>query len=345
MTTLELSQVRSGPILMADTRLGSGLTVVTGEGRSALSRLVELSAGVERPRQGRVLLDGADPHGNPALRKGIAALVGTERLPLARTVLAATERVLTARGDERRAAAVLDDAGLGAWSGRRPGDLDATETRAVALALALAHRRARLLALTDPFRVGSGIAADFVRDALRRHAGGPAIVLVTLTDPEPLRAFSAQRLELRGGLLGSARPGLGLFLGSVALQTRTADPQRLVKALADVPEATGVRWDERAAPGVVVVFGSDLEALGTALSHAATSAGIAIEAIVPATLPVPRPTPFSAPPQNYGGWAGAPQGPAAGLPPLAQARAPDQSVGMPNAFADPTRPSGGSEGR
>jgi ABC-type transport system involved in cytochrome c biogenesis ATPase subunit len=345
VTTLELIQVRSGPILMADARLGSGLTVVTGEGRSALSRLVELASGLEHPRQGRVLLDGADPHASAALRKGIAAVLGTERLPLARTVLAAAERVLTTRADERRAAAVLDEAGLGAWSGRRSADLDATETRAVALALALSHRRARLLALTDPFRVGSGIGADFVRDALRRHSGSGAIVLVTLTDPEPLRAFTAQRLELRGGFLGNARPGLGLFQGSVALQTRTADPQRLVKALADEPAAAGVRWDEHAAPGIVVALGSDLEALATALSHAAGSAGVQIEAIVPAMMPVPRPAPVAAPPQHYGGWPGAPPAPPGGLPPLAPPRTPDQSVGMPSAFADPTRPSGGSEGR
>jgi glycerol transport system ATP-binding protein len=344
VTVLELNQVRSGPILMADARLGSGLTLVSGEGTSALSRLIELLAGVERPRQGRVLLDGADPHGSPAVRKGIAALLGTERLPLARTILAAVERVLATRRDERQAAAVLDEAGLGAWSRRRPADLDATEVRAVALALALSHRRARLLALADPFRVGSGVGADFVRDALRRHSGSGAVVLVTLTDPEPLRAFSAQRLELRGGLLGSARAGLGLFQGSLALQTRTSDPQRLVKALADEPAAAGVRWDERAAPGVVVALGSDLEALATALTHAAASAGVAIEAIVPATMSVPRPAPPAAQPY-YGGWPSAQQGPPAGLPPLAPPRTPDQSVGMPSVFADPTRPSGGSEGR
>jgi ABC-type thiamine transport system ATPase subunit len=335
VTALELSKVRSGPVLMAD---------VSGEGRTALSRLVELCAGVERPRHGQVLLDGADPHGSPALRQAIAALLGTERLPLAPTVLAAVDRVLATRADERRAAAVLEEAGLAAWSGRRPADLDATEARAVALSLALSHRRARLLALVDPFRVGSAIGADFVRDALRRHSGSGAVVLVTLTDPEPLRALPAQRLELRGGLLASARPGLGLFQGSVALQTRTADPQRLVKALADEPAAAGVRWEERSAPGVVLVLGSELEALASAVTHAAASAGVAIEAIVPATMPVPQAVPTAAL-QHHGGWPGTQQGAPPALPPLAPPRMPDQSVGMPSTFADPTRPSGGSEGR
>jgi hypothetical protein len=291
-----------------------------------------------------VLLDGADPHASPALRKGIAALLGMERLPLAPSVLAAVERVLAARGDERGAAAVLEEAGLAAWSRRRTVDLDATEARAVALVLALAHRRARLLALHDPFRVGSGLGADFVRDALRRHSGSGAVVLVTLADPEPLRAFSAQRLELRGGFLGSARPGLGLFQGSLALQTRTPDPQRLVKALADEPAAAGVRWDQHAAPGIVVVLGSDLEALATAVAHAAARAGVVIEAVVPATMPVPLAAP--APPPHDGGWRGQqPGAPPSGLPPLAPPRTPDQSVGMPSTFADPTRPGGGSEDR
>lgn len=343
MTTLELSQVRSGPVLMADARLGSGLTLVVGEGRTALSRLVELAAGLERPTRGRVLLDGADPYGSPALRKGIAALLGSERLPLAPTVVTAVDRALTARGDDRRGSAVLEEAGLRAWSERKPADLDPTELRAVGLALALSHRRARLLALTDPFHVGSGIGADFVKEALRRHSGSGAVVLVALADAAPLRSFSAQRLELRGGFLGAARPGLGLFRGSVALQTRTPDPQRLVKALADEPAAAGVRWDERAAPGVVVVLGVELEALASAVSHAAATAGVAIDALVPATLPVPE-APVAPPPQQ-GGWPGAYGGPAPGLPPLAAPRTPDQSVGMPTEFAAPPRPGGGSEGR
>jgi ABC-type thiamine transport system ATPase subunit len=341
VTALELSKVRSGPVLMADARLGSGLTVVTGAGRTALSRLVELAAGIESPAQGRVLLDGADPFVSPAVRKGIAALVGSERLPVAPTVVLAADRVLAARGDDRRGAAVLAEAGLTAWSGRKPADLDATELRALALVLSLSHRRARLVALTEPFRVGSSIGAEFVKDALRRLAGSGAIVLVALTDPEPLRSFSAQRLALRGGFLGSAQPGLGLVQGSVALQTRTPDPQRLVKALADEPAATGVRWDERAAPGVVVVQGSDLEAVATAVSHAAAVAGVAIEALVPATVPVPDTRPLAAP---AGAWPSAPSGPLPGLPPLAPPRTPDQSVSMPTSFADPTRPSGSSEG-
>jgi hypothetical protein len=183
-----------------------------------------------------------------------------------------------------------------------------------------------------------------VRDALRRLAGGGAVVLVALADAEPLRSFAAQRLELRGGLLGSARASLGSFRGAVALQTRTPEPQRLVKALADEPTATGVRWDEHAAPGVVVVLGSELESLATAVARAAAGAGVPIEALVPLTAaPVSVGPPPPAP--AAGGWAAAPTGPAPGLPPLAAPRTPDQSVSMPTSFADPTRPNGGSETR
>lgn len=344
MTVLELSRVRSGPVLMAEARLGSGITLVIGEGRTASSRLVELAAGVERPAQGRVLLDGADPYASPALRRGIASLLGVERLPHAPTVVTALDRVLAIRGDERRAAQVLEEAHLSAWSRRRPLDLDATEQRALAAVIALSHRRARLLALSEPFRIGSAVSADFVRDAIRRHSAAGAVVLVALADPEPLRTLSAQRLELRGGFLGPARPGLGLFQGSVALQARTTEPQRLVRALADQPVAAGVRWDERAAPGVVVVTGTELEALATAVSQAAAAAGVTIEALVPVTLPVPEQPPQQYA-QQYGAWPAAPSGPVPGLPPLAPPRTPDQSVGMPSTFADPTRPSGGGESR
>jgi ABC-type thiamine transport system ATPase subunit len=339
VTVLELSKLRSGPVLMADARLGSGLTVVTGEARTALSRLVELVAGVERPAHGQVRLDGDDPYGSPALRRSTAALLGTERLPLAPTVFTAVGRVLAARGDDQRGGAVLDQAGLGAWSSRKPRDLDPTETRAVALALALSHPRARLLALLEPFRVGSSVSTDFVRDAIKRHAGRGAAVLVAVADAEPLRTVSSQRLELRGGFLGPARPGLGAFQGAVALETRTAAPQRLIRALADEPAAAGVRWDERSAPGVVVVLGTELEALATAVSHAATTAGVAIDAMTPFTVQN-----APAPAHQYGAWS-AQAGGAAGLPPLASPQTPDQSVGMPDAFADPTRPSSGSGSR
>jgi ABC-type thiamine transport system ATPase subunit len=343
VTALELSQVRSGPILMADARLASGLTLVIGEGRTASSRLVELASGVERPAQGRVLLDGSDPYASPSLRRSIASLLGVERLPLSRTVATALDRVLVTRGDDRRAPQVLDEAGLSTWAGRRPLDLDATEQRALAAVIALSHRRARLVALAEPFRIGSAVSADFVRDALRRHSAAGAVVLVALADPEPLRALSAQRLELRGGFLGPARPGLGLFQGSVALQATTSEPHRLVRALAEQPGAAGVRWDERSAPGVVVVLGTELEALAAIVSQAAAAAGVTLEALVPATLPVPeRP---AAAPQHYSAWPAAHGAPVPGLPPLAAPRTPDQSVGMPSTFADPTRPGGGGESR
>jgi hypothetical protein len=342
VTTLELSRLRSGPVLTADARLGSGLTVVTGEGRTALARLVELVTGVERPTHGHVRFDGIDPYRTPALRKSTAALLATERLPFGPTVLTAVDRVLAARGDDQRAGAVLDRAGMGAWSGRRPLDLDPTETRALALALALSHPRARLVALMDPFRVGSAVSVDFVRDAIRRHASTGAVVLVALADAEPLRTLSAQRLELRGGFLVPARPGLAAFQGAVALEARTAAPQRLIRALADEPATAGVRWDERSAPGVVVILGTELEALAAAVSRAATAAGVAIESLTPFSMPIQNAP--SAPQQQYGAWQ-AMSGSMPGLPPLASPRTPDQSVGMPNTFADPTRPGGGGENR
>jgi ABC-type thiamine transport system ATPase subunit len=354
VTALLLEHVSLGALFRAHERIGPGLTVVTGDSSTALATLVDVMAGVERPRFGRVTLDDVDPFGTPAERRRIAALLASERLPPAPTVRASVERVLRARGDGQSAQAVLETAGLGAAALRRTADLNAGEERAIALALALLHPAPRLVALYEPFRAGNGLSPDSIRETLRRHAGHGAVVVVAVQGADPLRSLSAHRLELQGGTLGPARPPLGFFRGSVSLRARTPEPQRLLKVLAEDPAVTGVHWDERMAPGLVVAFGTDLEAVAGALSRAAESTGALVEAITPGTVPVTQPAPgaySAAATATYS--TAAPQGvtyqlayppayapatyPGPSAPADASTRSPDQSVSMPTGWADPTR--------
>jgi len=360
---LTFDGVSAGPLLRIDARIGPGLTVISGDSPTALALLIGLMAGVERPRLGQVRLENADPHRSPEERRRTAALLAREALPPAPTVLRAVERVLAARGDGGSASRLLEASGLGSSARRRPSDLDPAEERALALAVALAHPAPRLLALYEPFHAGTAMTSDAIRSEVRRHAAAGVIVVVAALGVAPLRSLAANRLDLHGGFLGAARPELGLFRGSVSLRVRTPEPKRLVKALVDDTTLTGVHFDDIAAPGSVLVFGTDLELVAEALTRAAEASGAPIEGIVPTTMPVVHggspygaappthgaaPSPYGAAPPTYGA-APPPYGsppPAAPLPAgPAPGRAPDQSVSMPTAFADPTRPSGGSEGR
>jgi len=357
--------VSAGPLLRVDARIGPGLTLVSGESPTALALLIALMAGAERPRSGRVRLEEVDPHQSPEQRRRTAALLAREPLPPAPSVLRAVERVLAARGDSGSPGAVLEASGLGSSASRRPAELDPSEERSLALALALSHPSPHLLALYEPFHAGNGMTPDTVRDGIRRHAARGAIVVVAAVGVAPLRALAATRLELRGGFLGAARSDLGLFRGSVSLRVRTAEPKRLVKALVEEASLTGVHFDDIAAPGSVLVFGTDLELVAETVTRVAEASGVPIESIVPTTMPVPHgaappphgaappphgavPPPYGAAPPPYGAapppYGAAPQPYVAPLP-EAPGRAPDQSVSMPTTFADPTRPSGGSDGR
>jgi ABC-type thiamine transport system ATPase subunit len=368
MSELVLQGVVDGPLLGVNARFWPGCAALLGSDAAALAGLVALVAGAREPRRGRVLLDGAPLHASPERRRDVGALLCDEHLPALPRVSDALAAILAARAERGDARAFLDTVGLAAWAARRPEDLDASERRTLALALALAHPRPRLLALYEPFAAGRELAADFVRSGLERAVSAGAIVVVATQSQGDARALGAAPwLFERGTLVNltdfapSARSD-----AEQALAVETPDARRLAAALAREPAVRGVRWNETESPDTVFVFGADTELLASAVVRALGAESARVRSITLAPTPVPAllahstspfsvagapsPTPYAPPPYGVPGASypapGAPY-PAPGVAssaPQATAPAPaDQSVTMPTSFSDPTRPpSGGS---
>ncbi|MCB9377697.1 MAG: ABC transporter ATP-binding protein [Holophagales bacterium] len=214
---LGASEVRA--LAGIDLEVGAGeLVAVAGPSGSGKSTLFHLLGGLDRPDAGRVLFEGAD-----LARLGDAerTLVRRRRLGFVFQafhlvpVLSALENVEyplwidgVGRAERRRRAGeMLDAVGLGARAAHRPDRLSGGERQRVAVARALVHRPAAVLADEPTGNLDSETAAailDLV-DRLRRELG--TTFLVATHDPA-LVARAPRRVRLRDGrLVADERPG------------------------------------------------------------------------------------------------------------------------------------------
>jgi ABC-type multidrug transport system ATPase subunit len=404
MSELVISGLFDGPLLGVNARFDAGITVVLGADSTALSTLVALVAGTRAPRRGAVRFAGHLPHASPELRRVSAVVLADETLPALGTVSDTVAAILAARADRRGARPFLDEVGLADWGGRKTRDLDASERRTLALALALTHADARLVVLYEPLAAGRALGADFVRHGVARAVEAGAVVLVATQSLDDARALGGTPTLLHHGVLTSASYAqLGSPPGAdQTFVVETPDARRLAAALAREPLVRGVRWNEEQAPDTVLVFGSDTERLASAVAKVLAEESLGVRSLGISRAPlatllasaVPAPPAYAyGAPQAYAHGAGAPYGaqpppayayggqppttygapppatygapppatygappPATyGAPPVASPQAPaplptdpstaaapaDQSVSLPNTFADPTRPPGG----
>jgi ABC-type transport system involved in cytochrome c biogenesis ATPase subunit len=171
-----------GALRGADLELVPGRYVALSSEREPLSDLVTVLCGREAPNRGDVRLDDASPAGSPATRRKVASLLAEEALPPAPSVRRSVEKVLGARGGvPSRATALLAEAQLATLAELRLDALGQRETRSVALALALDHSGAELLALHEP--LATLLPASFVLPRLDEHTARGAIVLAATTSP------------------------------------------------------------------------------------------------------------------------------------------------------------------
>jgi ABC-type thiamine transport system ATPase subunit len=352
MARLALVGVSAEPLLSLNATFEAGRFVVLGTDAVALSRFVELVAGVRSPRRGAVLLDEQRLDDQPLRRRRVAALLGEEALPVARDVTLALGLVLRARDDARSARELLQQFGLAELGQRSPTQLSAPERRALALALALSHEKADVIALYEPFAASAHLREAPLSRALERAEQRGAIVLVCVHDLEDARRLGGSVLVLDpNGLVPlpeAAAPG-GVI---VDLRAKADRARELAASLAADPAVTGVRFDERREPGVIELSGTDAEALASSLARHAVERGVALseirvgapplEALLAARAAVARryyeasyasiAPPVAAPvPAPSGAPAWAPYVPETQTAP----RPPDQSVAMPTEFADP----------
>jgi ABC-type lipoprotein export system ATPase subunit len=165
---------------------GGTLTAVVGRSGSGKTTLLHLLAGLDRPTEGHVLVEGRevdalDRAGAAAVRREKVALITQE--PGLVPHLSARENVelgLLVRGLEGDAAAALTEVGLGARLDHRADRLSAGERQRVAIARALAAQPVLLLADEPTARLDQQNARA-VAELLARlaHEHGTAVVCAT----------------------------------------------------------------------------------------------------------------------------------------------------------------------
>lgn len=184
------------------------LVAVMGPSGSGKSTLLQLAGGLDRPSDGRVLIDGEDLAGLSA--RALAALrrrrVGYvfQRLNLLASLTALENVMLPLELDgigtrvaRAAAAAALAEAGFSGSTKRYPDDLSGGEQQRVAIARGVVGERALLLA-DEPTGALDTVAGEAILELLSaRRDAGAAVVLVT---HEPRFAGWADRvLFLRDG--------------------------------------------------------------------------------------------------------------------------------------------------
>jgi ABC-type thiamine transport system ATPase subunit len=270
----------------ADLELSPGRYVVLSNEREPLRELSSLLSGRETPRSGRVLLDGAAPAGQPALRRKIAALLSDEGLPPGQTVQASVTQALAARGETAgaRAATLLSDAGLEHLVGLAPRSLGQRELRSVALALALAHDTAELFVLHEPLATYVPVAFTLAR--LDAHTARGAIVVCTTTSPADATALGGSWLCVELGRVrasAGAAPRLGAGPWQQVL-IETNDARALSRLLHD--SAHGFASELGASSQSLKVTGPALDVTVQEVIALARRHGLEIQRIEAAVPPV-----------------------------------------------------------
>jgi ABC-type transporter Mla maintaining outer membrane lipid asymmetry ATPase subunit MlaF len=183
-----------------------GALLVTGSSGSGKSRLLQVVAGTERPRRGRVRIAGhAVWPGDGALalegrvRVGLAFAAGglLSNLSLAdNAALPLRFRGLPEREARARAAAALDRLGLGALAGLRPHAVSGAARKRANLARVLALEP-ELILLDEPLEGLDAADRATALDLVRAWGAAPDCTLLVATEEPAAFAFlAAQRLDL-----------------------------------------------------------------------------------------------------------------------------------------------------
>ncbi len=186
------------------------MVAVMGPSGSGKSTLLGLAGGLERPDNGRVVVDGAElatlsPTDLAALRRRRIGVVFQQFNLL--TGLTAAENVaapleLDGQGQRRardQAADLLDRVGLGARLDAFPDDLSGGEQQRVAIARALIGQRTIILA-DEPTGALDRMTGRSVMELLRSAAAEARAVVVVTHDHE-VAALADRIVALRDGRL------------------------------------------------------------------------------------------------------------------------------------------------
>ncbi|MDE0320888.1 MAG: ABC transporter ATP-binding protein [Acidimicrobiaceae bacterium] len=186
------------------------MAAVVGQSGSGKSTMLHVMGTLDQPTSGSVLIEGIDTSALPDDR--LAAIRGRRvgfvfqrffLLPGIPTIDNVANGLLytgTSRSERRTAAeAVLDRVGLGDRMWHRPNELSGGETQRVAVARALVHRPAFILADEPTGNLDSASSASIMDLFHSLHSEGRTIVIVTHN--ESIAAALPRRLQILDGRL------------------------------------------------------------------------------------------------------------------------------------------------
>lgn len=184
------------------------MVFITGPSGAGKSTLLKLMAAIERPTTGSVIVSGQNVgalrrRAVPFLRRKLGLIFQDQKLLFDRTVFENVVLPLAVTGFERREAArrvraALDKVGLLAKERVHPVRLSGGEQQRLAIARAIVHRPAILLADEPTGNLDAETGARVLALIERlRERGGTTMVLVT-HDPE-VAARADRRVHLRSG--------------------------------------------------------------------------------------------------------------------------------------------------
>ena len=187
------------------------LVAVAGASGSGKSSLLAVAGAMRRPDSGSVTIGGVDVTAGPAGKRGamrhdligfvfqgsslFASLTALEQLELVGRIGGAA-RAMT----RSKSLALLDEVGLAAKSGRRPGQLSGGERQRVGIARALMAEPAVLLVDEPTSALDHQRATDIVtllRDETRRHQSATLMVTHDLS----VASLADRVVEMRDGRL------------------------------------------------------------------------------------------------------------------------------------------------
>ena len=215
MLELALDARRGGFHLEVECRFTSEWTVIFGPSGAGKSTLLRLLAGLDRPDQGHIVLDGialTDAARNLYCKPGQRQTALVAQQPALFPHLSVTANVaygltrLDRDGRHNRIEEMLELVDAKGLAHRRPRDLSGGEAQRVALARALAPLP-RLLLLDEPFSALDGAASDGLLSRLQSWLSGHSVQTVLVThDATDAYATGAEVALLREGRLAALGP-------------------------------------------------------------------------------------------------------------------------------------------
>jgi cell division transport system ATP-binding protein len=186
------------------------MVVVTGHSGAGKSTLLKLAAAIERPSSGSVIVNGQNvgalrPRAVPYLRRHFGLIFQDQKLLFDRTAFDNVMLPLAITGFERREAgkrvrAALDKVGLLARERSFPVMLSGGEQQRLAIARAIVHRPAVLIADEPTGNLDAALAAEIGELFRSFHQVGVTLVIATHDEAFAAR-LKPRVIALKGGLL------------------------------------------------------------------------------------------------------------------------------------------------